>query len=57
VAPATPVWTEYKDIFDTTMQDLWKLAEPAATRLPVVQARAQKLLDDAAELRRRRGEA
>lgn len=57
VAPATPVWTEYKDIFDTTMQDLWKLAEPAATRLPAVQARAQKLLDAAAELRRRRGEA
>jgi len=57
VAPSTPVWPEFKDVFDTSMQDLWKLAEPAAERLPKVQATASKLLADAAGLRRRRGEA
>lgn len=56
IAPPTPTWTEYKDIFDTSMQDLWKLREPAATRLPVVQTRAQQLLDAARSLRARRGE-
>jgi hypothetical protein len=56
LAPATPVWTEYKDKFDTAMQDMWKLVEPASKRLPVVQAQAQALLDDARARKLRRGE-
>ncbi|HYF15035.1 MAG TPA: extracellular solute-binding protein [Phycisphaerales bacterium] len=55
-APATPVWTEYKDKFDTAMQDMWKLVEPASVRLPVVQAQAQALLDEARSRKLRRGE-
>lgn len=57
IAPPTPVWPEFKDIFDTAMQDLWTLREPARDRLPRVQTRAQALLDDAAALRRKRGES
>lgn len=57
IPPPTPVWPEFKDVFDTAMQDLWKLAEPAAERLPKVQARAQAMLDGAAGLRRLRGES
>lgn len=56
IAPPTPVWPEYKDLFDTTMMDLWKQAEPAAMRLPTIQTRAQAMLDQARAYKAKRGE-
>ena len=56
IAPPTPVWPEFKDQFDTAMQEMWKLREPAADRLKSVQVRAQALLASAAALRTKRGE-
>ncbi len=56
IAPTTPVWPEYKDLFDTTMMDLWKLTSPAATRLPAIESRAQAMLDQARAYKAKRGE-
>lgn len=56
IPPPTPVWPEYKDLFDTTFMDLWKHAEPASKRLPVIETRAQAMLDQARAYKAKRGE-
>jgi multiple sugar transport system substrate-binding protein len=56
IAPPTPVWPEFKDLFDTAVFDMWKLVEPADRRLARVQARARQLFASAAAIRARRGE-
>ncbi len=56
-SPRTPVWTEYKDVFDTAMSEMWRLVVPAGEKLAEVQAQSQAMLDRAARLRARRGEA
>lgn len=57
VSPQTGVWPEYKDVFDSAMNEMWTLRSPAAEALTRLQSRAQAMLDGAAALRRRRGEA
>ncbi len=56
LAPSSPNWPEYKDLIDTAFQDIWKLTEPAATRLAKVQTAAQAVLDKAAAYRAMRGD-
>lgn len=56
LAPSSPNWPEYKDLIDTAFQDIWKLTEPAGTRLARVQTAAQGVLDKAAAYRAMRGE-
>lgn len=56
LAPSSPNWPEYKDLIDTAFQDIWKLTEPAASRLTKVQTAAQSVLNKAAAYRTMRGE-
>lgn len=52
--PRTRTWPEYEKDFNSAMQRLWRLSEPAAVTLAQVQDRAQIQLDRAAEQRARR---
>ncbi|MFA6045809.1 MAG: extracellular solute-binding protein [Phycisphaerales bacterium] len=56
-SPRVPQWPEWKDTFDTAMQDLWKHADRAKPRMEYLQRRGQALLDEAAGRRALRGEA
>jgi ABC-type glycerol-3-phosphate transport system substrate-binding protein len=56
VAPATPTWAEMKDIFDSSVDEIWKGQVNVEQRLGVVRARCQGALDRYAAQLRRRGE-
>lgn len=56
IPPPIPEWPEWKDVFDTAMQDLWKLTDEVPRRMAFVQKRGQALLDEAAARRTLRGE-
>ena len=47
-------WPQFKDEFDSAMQDMWALKEPASSVLATIQTRTQSFLDRAAEQRARR---
>lgn len=54
VPPRTPVWQNFKDEFDTGVQQIWRLEVEAEAKLADLQRRTQALLDrDAAQRRRR----
>jgi multiple sugar transport system substrate-binding protein len=55
VAPATRVWSSWKDAFDTSVQRMWRLESTAQDELSALQRRAQAMIDRAADERRRRG--
>lgn len=54
VSPATPAWTEYKDVIDSAAQDIWKHALPASAALANVQRAGQAIFDRHHALRARR---
>jgi ABC-type glycerol-3-phosphate transport system substrate-binding protein len=53
-APATRVWQQFKDEFDTTVQRISRLDAEPADALGRLQGRVQGLIDAAADERRRR---
>jgi ABC-type glycerol-3-phosphate transport system substrate-binding protein len=54
IAPPTRVWQQFKDEFDTAVQKMWRLEQPAAKVLAELETRTQGLIDRAAGERRRR---
>lgn len=54
IAPSTPVWQQFKDDFDSTVQRVWRLESEPAPLMAALQTRSQALIDRAAEQRRRR---
>lgn len=54
IAPPTRVWQQFKDEFDSAVQRMWRLEQPAARVLAEMQGRVQGLIDRAADRRRRR---
>ncbi|MBC7771089.1 MAG: ABC transporter substrate-binding protein [Pyrinomonadaceae bacterium] len=52
--PRTRTWPEYEKDFNSAMQRMWRVSEPAAATLAQVQERAQVQLDRAADQRARR---
>jgi hypothetical protein len=54
IAPPTRVWQQFKDEFDTAVQKMWRLEQPAPRVLADLQVRVQGLIDHAADERRRR---
>ena len=55
LCPRTRTWLQIKEEFEAAFQSMWTLREPAETALPALHARAQIILDRAADQRRRRG--
>lgn len=54
IAPATPVWQRFKDDFDSAVQRVWGLQDTPERIMGEVQRRAEILIDQAVEQRRRR---
>jgi multiple sugar transport system substrate-binding protein len=55
ILPRTRVWKQYGDLIGSVFDSVWSGADPAG-ELARIQARAQQLMDTAAERRRQRGE-
>jgi hypothetical protein len=55
ILPRTRVWKQYGDLIGSAFDSVWSGADPAG-ELARIQARAQQLMDTAAERRRQRGE-
>lgn len=56
VPPPVPEWTEWKDGFDSTIQDLWRLRSEPDIAMRRLQDRGQGLLEQAGARREMRGE-
>lgn len=56
LCPRTRTWLQIKEEFEAAFQSMWTLREPAEAALPALHARAQVILDRAADQRRRRGQ-
>lgn len=56
IAPTTAVWPEFKDVFDSSMDAMWKQIEPADQRLHWVQNTAQSMIDRYSAIQIRRGD-
>jgi multiple sugar transport system substrate-binding protein len=55
ICPRTRIWLQLREDIDAAFQDLWTLRATVSPTLTALDARAQALIDRAADQRRRRG--
>ena len=57
LAPRTPAWTEYWDLFNTGTASMWKLQDGPSEVLATIQSNAQGAIDRLSKVRIKRGES